>query len=116
MDLSRECWTWREISEVFGVPAPTLYEWVRKYKQTGQTESHKHPGKPQLLNKKDLEVLKRLVRENTNATLDDLCELLARELGPDKAIKNSAMSKYLRRLGYSRKKRRSTLTSKTPRG
>ena len=76
---------------------------VNQQKLEGNIEPKKR-GKPQfsyLTNPR--EPVTKLVEENSDATLVELCELFAQKTG--NWVSRSAMGRFLNKLGFSRKKK-----------
>jgi len=92
----------REASTVFGLHQETVNKWHQQYKSTGRLEK-----KPYHRNfrKLDPEKLKAYVSEHPDAYL--------KEIGEDFGCSDVAVLKAFRRLGITRKKRRSGIASKS---
>ena len=87
--------TYRETAEAFGVGDSTVFLWVKKYLQTGDLSN-----KPlnRSFKKIDPEKLRDYVKEHP----DDTQEEIAHEFG----CSNQGISKALKRLNITRKKKR----------
>ena len=96
--------TIEETAKIFGVGKTTLQSWVKRYKESGNLEN-----KP--LNRSFKKVDPEKLREYVRKHPDDTQGEIAVEFG----CCNQAISKALKRLGITRKKRRGGIKSKTRR-
>lgn len=92
----------RETAEVFGVSKSAAGKWVKKYKETGDL-SDKPLNRP--FKKIDPEKLKAHIKEHP----DDTQKETAKKFG----CCIQAVSKAMKRLGITRKKRQTTTKNKT---
>jgi len=104
----------RAIAELFGVSRSFVEKLLQRRRLTGEVAPLPHGGgrKP-LCDKKERELVARLIESQPDATLDELCTAVERKRKV--RVSRPTMSRLLRRLGLPRKKSRSTPVSATPR-
>ncbi len=91
--------TYQEIMEQYGVSATFVYSLLKRQRETGSIEPKGHRGgMPQKFQGKDLESLRKYVKETPDATLQEILDYT----GKDASI--MAVSRALDRLGFTRKK------------
>ncbi len=97
----------QEIAETFGVTTRWIRLLVQRLRETGSIDPSPHAGgwEPKFTPER-LERLKRLVEKNPAATLDEL-----RKSSRVRCC-NMTVSRALKQLGFTRKKRRFVLASK----
>ncbi len=89
-----------------------LYKSLGRYRDTGLVSALSHGGgQKSKLNPLQIEVLRQIVIDNNDATLEELCELLSAKA--QIKISRSTMDRLLQKLQLTRKKKRSTRTNKT---
>ena len=94
----------RKTAERFAVSLGTVSRLVKRFRQTGTLEPKPHGGgQKRKIVGKHLQVFRRLVTEQPDATLPELRERLRRETGL--VVGTSTVSLTLKRLGYTRKKK-----------
>jgi transposase len=105
----------RALAALFGVSRAFVEKLVQRRRRTGQVAPRPHAGgrKPSC-DQAALAVVRQGLREQTDATLAELCERLGQRRGLWVSV--STMSRLLTRLGLPRKKSRSTPRSGTRRG
>ena len=97
----------------FGVSETAAINWVKRVEQTGlRTPAQLGGYKPMMLALHQ-EFLEAVRRGKPDITLQGLCDRLAAERGV--TTYTSVMSRFLRHLGVTLKKRRSSRASKTDR-
>jgi transposase len=96
----------RRIADVFGVSLAFVEKVVRQHRATGNLAPKPHAGgqKPRL-DVTAQAVVQRLVGDNPDATLEELCTGVAAETGVRVSV--PTMCRVLQRLGLPRKKSRS---------
>jgi transposase len=106
--------TQQEIADFFGVSQPLVSIIARKH-AAGEPVGPKpgHVGSPKLKAEHQA-VLRELLAEQNDLTLDELRERLHERGAP--LVSRAAMGKTLTRMGLPRKKSRSTPVSETRRG
>ncbi|OAD75436.1 Homeodomain-like DNA binding domain-containing transcription factor [Phycomyces blakesleeanus NRRL 1555(-)] len=88
--------TFAEISEKTGIPLPTVYATVRRWKKTGTALTEKRKGTTKILNERDLRHLKNEMKSNPSATLGNLTTSMAETIG--RSISKSTIRRAIRRL------------------
>jgi transposase len=96
----------RTIADVFGVSLAFVEKILRQYRATGDIAPKPHAGgqRPRL-DVAAQTVVQRLVGDNPDATLEELCTGVAVETG--RRVSVPTMCRVLQRLGLPRKKSRS---------
>jgi transposase len=101
-----------EIAKRFNVSPGFVAKLVRQFKKTGSidivTRLLQTPSK---LNPIQMTVLKELIEEKNDSTLQELCKALEEKISIK--IATSTMSRMVRKLGFTRKKKRYELAKKT---
>ena len=82
-----------------------------KRAEAGRLAASPHPGSKPWLSAEQGEVLRHQVEAHNDSTLEEHAQALAEATGVQ--LKKSAIDKYFRKLGISRKKRASTQQSET---
>jgi transposase len=104
--------TQRGLAERFGVSGTFVVNLLRRHRQTGSVEPRPRGGGQQpRFDAQGLEVVTALVKQDPDATLDELIERVAER--HNVRVSNPTMSRVLTRLGLPRKKSRSTPRSAT---
>ena len=99
----------------FSVHWRSVKAWVELSRSTGSLEPSKAPrGRKTLLQGDKLDQLKQLVEEDINATEADLVERLKKRFGIETST--SSVGRAIRKMGLTRKKRRSGHGKPTPSG
>lgn len=93
--------TWSEAQKAFKISTTAISRWRKKYKETGEV---KDAAPRRTFKKLDPEKLKDYVEEHPDAYL--------KEIGAEFSCSGTAVSKALKRLGITRKKRRNGIASK----
>ncbi len=101
-----------EVAEYFGVSRSFVFKLLRRYRKEGTLAAKPRGGnRPAALDAKALLVLRRLVREQPDATLAELCGLLEARGGVK--VRVWTMCRALARLKLPLKKSRCTTASVT---
>ena len=95
----------------FGVSGTAAINWVKRVEHTGSRAPAQLGGYKPLMLAPYREFLEAVRRDKPDITLQGLCDRLARECGVK--TYTSVMSRFLRHLGVTLKKRRSSRASKT---
>ena len=104
----------RELADMFHVAKNTIENWLHRLRETGSVAPLPHGGGvPATIRDERLDTLWRLVGERDDATLDELRKALERECRVHTS--RAAVDRALRRVNFTRKRRRSTRTSGTDR-
>ncbi len=95
--------TQRQLAQNFGVSRSFVEKLFRQRRRTGSLEPGPHGGgqKP-LLGAEDLDLVRQLVRQQPDLTLQELCETVDQHRGVRVSV--PTMCIWLRRLGLVRKK------------
>lgn len=101
-----------EIARRFEVAEATLYGWLKQAREEGRREAKPHAGGPApMIDAAGLAVVRALVGEDGAATLEEYVERYAART--EQRVSVALMCRTLRRrLGLTRKKRRSGLRSR----
>ena len=93
----------RKLAARFRVAKSFVQKLLKQYKETGDI-SPRSPGggPPPKLNSEQLITLTEIIEANNDATLQELCDLLEKEIGV--RIGRSTMGKITQKLNYSVKK------------
>jgi len=105
----------KEISRLFGVSLATIGRYVKRRRETGEVAPRPSPGRTPLIGAiaEQRRALWAQLEAHDDATLHQHCELWESEQG--KRISISTMSRAIRRVGWTLKKRRWVLPSETKR-
>ncbi len=93
-----------DIIKVFGVSRATIKRYLKQRRETGEVKAKPHPGRPP---KKFAPLQAGLVAQleaHDDATLETHCQLWQEQHGV--RVSPSTMSRAIRRIGWTRKKRR----------
>jgi transposase len=104
----------RALADLFGVSLSFVEKLLRRHRTTGDIAPKPYAGgqRPRLDAAADT-LVRQLVRDNTDLTLEELCARVADERGGRVSV--ATMCRVLQRLGLPRKKSRSTPASAPPR-
>ena len=96
----------REVARTFGVSTPTLERYLRRRREGAGLEPGRSPGRTPSIcaSVEERGALWRQLEENDDATLERHCELWENERGVRVSV--STMSRAVRKLGWTFKKRR----------
>lgn len=99
----------RALAKRFGVALSFVQKLIKQYRETDSVAPKiRTQQTPPKLTKEHLAILRRLVAEQHDATLDELRTKLVAEIGLE--VSRSTVDRALHRLGLSFKKRRSMAT------
>ena len=93
-----------DVAAFFQNDPSTIYRWLRQRHRTGSGLSRPRSGRPSLLQPAQVPVLRAQVATYPDATLAEHCAHWERSQGRRPSL--SAMSRWLRDLGFTLKKRR----------
>jgi transposase len=97
----------RAIAELFGVSRSFVEKLLHRRRTTGEIAALPHSGGRKLLcQQKEQQLVRRLIEQQPDATLDELCEAVERKRKLQ--LSRPTMSRLLQRLDLGRKKSRST--------
>ncbi|BAZ22638.1 transposase [Kalymmatonema gypsitolerans NIES-4073] len=96
--------SYRKLAQKFGVSLSFVQTLINRYQDMGRIEPLPHGGgqKPKI-NDKHSEILQKLVAENNDATLEELCSLF--ELKTQIKVSRARMGRTLQKLQITRKKK-----------
>ena len=97
--------TLEEVGVRFGVSEPTVKRWVWRWRRDGTLEPLPHPGPAPKVDDAGLVVLREIVPAYPDDTRDELADALHTRIGVRVSV--ATMGRMLRRIGWTRKKRRS---------
>ena len=96
--------SYRQLAKRFSVSLSFIQTLIGRYQDTGRVEPLPHAGGNQAkLKREHLEILKQLAQENSDATLDKLCELLNAKT--QIKVSRATMSRVLHQLQINRKRK-----------
>lgn len=104
IEYLKEGHTYRETSKVFGISPNTLLTWVRKLKKTGDLQDPKRNASPRKI---DPVELGKYLSEHPDAYQSEIAEHFN--------CKQPSVSLFLKKSGYTRKKRPNVTKNKTKR-
>lgn len=78
--------TVEEIAEIFGVRVRSVYRYLKQHRETGDLTPLPLPGRPPILTDKNLSIIKNIVLENIDGTLQDYRDELYNKTGIDVTI------------------------------
>lgn len=105
--------TYDEIAERFKVGRTTVVRWVKRDSETGDLEPlTKNNRRPLSLDDDEQAILRRLLHNSPDCTDQKLADAL--EMVTGKKLHRSAINRYWKRWGYTRKKRRLWPPSSAP--
>lgn len=97
----------RALAELFGVSRSFVEKLLHRRRTTGQIAALPHGGgRRPLCQEKEQQLVRRLIEQQPDATLDELCEAVERKRKLQ--LSRPTMSRLLQRLDLGRKKSRST--------
>lgn len=93
----------RQIALRFKVSRSFVQKLLKQYQQTGKVDPKPYRGgRSPKLNSEQINLVAELVKQNNNATLQELCDLVENQTGV--RVSHSTMSRILRKLKSSQKK------------
>ena len=93
-----------DVAAFFQNDPSTIYRWLRQRRRTGSGLARPRSGRPPLLRPDQQPVLVQQVQAHPDATLAEHCQQWQQTTGVRPGV--STMSRWLRRLGLTLKKRR----------
>jgi putative transposase len=102
----------RDLAQLFSVSLSFVQDLLRRYRHTGSVEPKPHGGGNPGKIKPYLRVVQQLHHQQPDASLAERCEQLAATAPVH--VGRTTMHRTLKQLGLTRKKRRFTRRSKTP--
>ena len=95
----------KELVRIFGVSLPTIERYIRQRRETGELAPKPSPGRTPTIGAtiEQRRALWAQLESNSDATLERHCELWEQEHGARVSV--STMSRAIRKLGWSYKKR-----------
>lgn len=96
-------WTQEETAEFFDIGLTTIKSWCRLLKETGSLKPRpRGPGQKPKIDEKGLKKISEWVSEKPDLTIAELCEKYSKSR---KAVSTSAISRTLKKLGLTFKKK-----------
>jgi transposase len=97
----------------FDVGRATVNRWLRLKRETGDVQKRPHGGgQPMKVIGKAVEALRRAVAAKNDSTRPELAKVLQKTTGM--SVSDATIGRALRRLGFTRKKRRFITRRETP--
>ncbi|WP_159783119.1 helix-turn-helix domain-containing protein [Sodalinema gerasimenkoae] len=95
-----------EVSQIFGISRNTIYLWLKQKEETGdfQPREYRPPGHGHKI--KDVSKFQAFVEEHADKTQAEMAKLW------DDEISQKTISRWLKKLGFTRKKNRWVLSKK----
>jgi len=103
-------YTQAEIADLYSLSQSTVEKWVRRKRDTGRVAAWPHASGPERTLQAWDEVIRREIKGQPDATLDELCARLAKAEGV--SASSSMMCRELQHLGLARKKSRFTTANR----
>jgi transposase len=97
-------WSYRALAERFQVGESTVRLWLRQARTTGQATPKRSPGARPAIRDTGVDVLRKLVEDQNDATLAELATRYGTQTGV--AVGLTAVWRACRRLGLKRKRRK----------
>jgi transposase len=94
---------YKEAAAIFGIGSGTLHRWVASYQNDGRLEYKTSTGRPRALSLEQESAFKDMVMANYDQNLEQLSEIWEAQSGQRMSI--FSVSRSIRRLGFTRKKR-----------
>jgi transposase len=96
----------KEVARICKVSVPTIDRWKRELRDTGSLEPKKKTGgNPRKVTPQDEHVLRAILDQDNDMTLEAMAKELSKRLG--KSVSPSSVQRALARMGITRKKSRS---------
>ena len=87
----------RQLAQRFKVSRSFVQKLLKRYQQTGTVDPKPHRGgRSPKLNSEQMNLVAELVKQNNNATLQELCDMLESKTGVQ--VSRSTMSRIVRKL------------------
>jgi transposase len=94
-----------ELGARFGVGEASVKRWVWRWRKDGTLEPRPRPGAPRIVDAEGHEALREIVTAHPDYTRDELADELQQRIGISVSV--ATMGRMLKRIGWTRKKRRS---------
>lgn len=98
---------YKDAAAIFGIGAATLHRWVSAYQNDSCLAYKTSTGRPRLLLHEQEASFRDMVVNNFDLTLEQLSEIWEAQNG--QKMSSFSVSRAIRRLGFTHKKRRSEL-------
>jgi len=93
-----------EVAKRFGVGGSSVRRLRRRFVESGAIAADPYPGRARAVRGKTEDRLREFVAAQPDATLLELCDKLEKETGL--SVSEATMSRQMRRMGLTRKKKR----------
>lgn len=100
-----------ELSKIFNITEWSIYKYLKQYRETGDLTPQKQPGRPPIVTDSVLNILKHIVINNPDGTLEDYREELEKQTGISVTI--VTIHNSCKELNLRRKKRVFSRQNKT---
>ena len=87
------------IAKTLGIPLPTVYGTINRYKKSGSAQPKVRPGRPQSLSDRDQRVVKRIVLAGRRQPLGEITNEVNARL--DMNLCQNTVRKYMAMAGFS---------------
>jgi transposase len=95
--------TINQIAKIFGLADRTVLKFLKIERESGDLAPNYPPGRPPVIDKNNLAIIKKIVLLNNSGTLQDYCDAFYKKTGLNVCL--SSMSNSCRRLNLRRKKK-----------
>lgn len=95
--------TIKQVSEIFEITPRTVAKYLQISRKTGDLTPKPLPGRPPILTNENLDIIKKIIIENKDGTLQDFRDLFEQKTGIYVAI--STMQNACDKLDMNRKKK-----------
>lgn len=94
---------YKDVAPIFGIGVATLHGWVSTYSKSGRVDCKISTGRPRLLRREKDSAFQEMLMKNADQTLEQLSEIWEAQQGQRLSV--FCLSRSIRRLGLTRKKR-----------
>jgi transposase len=69
-----------EVADMFDVTSRTVFNYLKMYRENGDLTPKPLPGRPPILNKQNLSIIKTIILSNRDGTLQEFCDEFERQV------------------------------------
>jgi transposase len=95
--------TINQIAKIFGLADRTILKFLKIERESGDLTPNYPTGRPPVIDKNNLTIIKKIVLLNNSGTLQEYCDSFYKETGLNVCL--SSMSKACKKLNLRRKKK-----------